>query len=158
MGPGHAIWALQAVWFWLPVWGLQVCLGWAGSVQAKTSHHTCLRFGRKSNRFTATNQIEYEFGRERIFHMIRIATCIANKTDTQIIRNFHDETSKMKRIMHAKRQTQTDEMFCLSRRVIFNNSQLGSQTYEIIWIFKPPCEIWVNGKIDGILVPNESFK
>ena len=67
--------------------------------------------------------------------MIRIAICIANKTDTQIISNFHDETSKMNRIMHAKRQKQTDEMFCLSRRVIFNNSQLGSQTYEIIGFF-----------------------
>ena len=35
MGPGHAVWALQAVWIWLPGWSLQVCLGWAGSVQAK---------------------------------------------------------------------------------------------------------------------------
>ena len=90
--------------------------------------------------------------------MIRIASCIANKTDTQIIPNFHDETSKMTRIMHAKRQKQTDEMFCLSRRVIFNNSQLGSQTYEIIYMFQLECEIWVNDKIDGILVPSESFK
>ena len=35
MGPGHAAWALQAVWIWLPGWSLHVCLGWAGSVQAK---------------------------------------------------------------------------------------------------------------------------
>ena len=158
MGPGHAIWALQAVWIWLPGWGLQVCLGWAGSVQAKTSHLACLRLGRKSNRFKATNQEDYEFGRELVFYMIRIAIFIANKTDIQTISNFHEETSKMNIIMRAKRQQQKDEMFYSSRRLIFDNSQLGSQTYQILWFFQPKCEIWVNDKINGIIVPNKSFK
>jgi len=79
-----------------------------------------------------TNQEDYEFGRELVFYMIRIASFIANKTDTQTISNFHEETSKMNIIMSAKRQQQRDELFYVSRRLIFDNPQLGSQTYQIL--------------------------
>ena len=40
------------------------------------------RFGRKSNRSTAPNPKEHEFSRERIFHTIRFAICIASKRNT----------------------------------------------------------------------------
>ena len=49
--------------------------------------------------------------------------------------NFQDESLNMKIILRAKRQKQKDAMFSLSRRSISNNSELGSQTYEIIWFF-----------------------
>ena len=49
--------------------------------------------------------------------------------------NFQDESLNMKIILRAKRQKQKDAMFSLSRRSIFNNSELGSQTYEIIGFF-----------------------
>ena len=42
--------------------------------------------------------------------------------------NFQDESLNMKIILRAKRQKQKDAMFSLSRRSIFNNSELGSQT------------------------------
>ena len=109
MGPGHAVWALQAVWIWLPGWSLQVCLGWAGSVQAKWCEAlSCiLRSGGAKN----------DLGR----------FCGMS--------NFQDESLNMKIILRAKRQKQKDAMFSLSRRSIFNNSELGSQTYEIIGFF-----------------------
>ena len=42
----------------------------------------------------------------------------------------------MKIVWSAKRQKAKDAMFSLSRRLVFDNSQLGSQTHEIIWFFQ----------------------
>ena len=110
MGLGHNVWALQAVWIWLPGWSLQVCLGWAGSVQAKwCGALSCIfRSGKPKITF------------RRFCGMS----------------NFLDESLNMKIILRAKRQKQKDAMFSLSRRSIFNNSELGSQTYEIIGFFQ----------------------
>ena len=53
-----------------------------GRVRGQASHATFSRFGRKSNRSTAPNPREHEFSRERIFHTIRFAICIASKSNS----------------------------------------------------------------------------
>ena len=72
--------------------------------------------------------------------------------------NFQDECLNMKIILRAKRQKQKDAMFSLSRRSIFSNSELGSQTYEIEIFSSSNAKYCPIDKMDGILVPKESFK
>ena len=60
--------------------------------------------------------------------------------------------------LRTKRQKQNDAMFYLSRRSILASSQLGSKTYEWYDFFSSNAKYGSIDKMDGILVPNESFK
>ena len=66
---------------WVPAW-FSSFVWQGGRVPGQAFHATSPRFGRKSNGSTAPNTREHEVSRERIFHTIRFAICIASKTNT----------------------------------------------------------------------------